>query len=222
MKPLWIVRKLGARVVAIKCCTVPCQRIRFARLYSGQTLCIFLNGQTKLVKECFNSQMFWLASQTKSFSTSKCINPWVDEVTCSTKNLVSSLNLLLYVLTKICLYLSFSLTLTFLKFIRCCYLQAISSCFNTSTHFHVENPTTQNHATIELLIGTLCCKTGWKVMLRVLSPTFKPVLQRIRFLEIALILTSDWIKSRGNHAMYGSYVTCCNRRLSWVGKTRQT
>ena len=38
-------------------------------------------------------------------------------------------------------------------------------------------------------------------MFRVLSPTFKPVLQQIRFLEIALILTSNWIKSRGNHAI---------------------
>ena len=146
----------------------------------------------------------------------------MDEVTCSTKNLCSSLNLLLYVHTKICWYLSFSVTLSFLKFILCCYLQAISSCFNTSTHFHVKNPSTQSNAILELLIRTLCCKTGWKVMFRVLSPTFKPVLQQIRFLEIALILTSNWIKSHGNHAMHGSYVTCCNRGLPWVGKTRQT
>ena len=109
--------------------------------------------------------------------------------------------------------LAFSVTLSFLKFIPCCYLQAISSCFNTSTHFHVENPNTQIHAILELLIGTLCCKTGWKVMLSVLSPTLKPVLQQIMFLEIASILTSDWIKSRGNHAMQRSYVTCCNRGL---------
>ena len=33
-----VVRRLVARVVAIKCCTVPCQRISFARLYSGRTL----------------------------------------------------------------------------------------------------------------------------------------------------------------------------------------
>ena len=36
-----VVRRLVARVVAIKCCTVPCQRVRFARLYSGQTLAPF-------------------------------------------------------------------------------------------------------------------------------------------------------------------------------------
>ena len=58
-------------------------------------------------------------------------------------------------------------------------------------------------------------------MLRVLPPTFKPVLQQIMLLEIALILTSDWIKSRGNHDMHLSYVTYCNRRLPWVGKTGQ-
>lgn len=46
--------------------------------------------------------------------------------------------------------------------------------------------------------------------------------KQIRFLEIALILTSDRIESRKNHAMHGSYVTCCNRGLPWVGKTRQT
>ena len=87
------------------------------------------------------------------------INPWVDQVTCSTKNLVSSLNLLLYVLTKICLYLSFSVTLSFLKFIRCCYLPAISSCFNASTHFHVENPSTVTKP-------CNCRVTSWNIMLQ--------------------------------------------------------
>ena len=73
---------------------------------------------------------------------SKCIDPWVHEVACSTKNLVSSLNLLFYVITKICLYLSFSVTLSFVQVHSCCYLPAISSGFNASTHFHVENPST--------------------------------------------------------------------------------
>ena len=115
-------------------------------LFWSNTLSFFLNGQTKLGKERFNSFFFGLVSQTKSFSMSKCINPWVDDVTCSIKNLVSSPNLLYYVLTKICLYLSFSVTLSSYKAIRCGYLQAIFSSFNTSTQFHVENPSTQNHA----------------------------------------------------------------------------
>ena len=133
-----------------KICTTP---------FWSNTLSFFLNGQTKLVKGCFNSQMFCLVSQRKSFSMSKCINLWVDEVTCSTKNFVSSLNLLLYVLTKICLYLSFSVTLSFLKFIRCCYVPAISSDFNASTHFYVENPSTVTKP-------CNCRVTYWNIMLQ--------------------------------------------------------
>ena len=173
MKPLWIVRRLGARVVAIKCCTVPCQRISFARLYSGQTLfpfsCTVRPNWVKNVLIVF----FCLVSQTKSFSMSKCIDPWVDEVACSIKNLVSSLNRLFDVLIKICLYLSFSVTLSFLQFIRCCYLQQYLPVSMPALNFTFKILVqSQNHAILELVIGTLCCKTGWKVMLRVLSPTF--------------------------------------------------
>ena len=173
MKPLWVVRTLGARVVVIKCSAVPCQRISFARLHSARKLIFFFNGQTKLGKECINSQMFCLISQTKSFSMSKCIDPWVDEVACSIKNLVSSLNRLFDVLIKICLYLSFSVTLSFLQFIRCCYLQQYLPVSMPALNFTFKILVqSQNHAILELVIGTLCCKTGWKVMLRVLSPTF--------------------------------------------------
>ena len=156
-----------------KCCTVPCQRISFAWLYSGRKLIFFFNGQTKLGKECINSQMFCLISQTKSFSMSKCIDPWVDEVACSIKNLVSSLNRLFDVLIKICLYLSFSATLSFLQFIRCCYLQQYLPVSMPALTFTFKILVqSQNHAILELLIVTLSCKTGWKVMLRFLSPTF--------------------------------------------------
>ena len=142
-------------------------------LFWSNTLSFFLNGQTELVKECFNSQMFCLVSQTKSFSMSKCIDPWVDEVACSIKNLVSSLNRLFDVLIKICLYLSFSVTLSFLQFIRCCYLQQYLPVSMPALTFTFKILVqSQNHAILELVIGTLCCKTGWKVMLRVLSPTF--------------------------------------------------
>ena len=142
-------------------------------LFWSNTLSFFWNGQTKLVKECFNSQMFCVVSQTKSFSMSKCINPWVDEVTCSSKNLISSLNRLFDVLIKICLYLSFSAALSFLQFIRCFYLQQYLPVSMPALTFTFKILVqSQNHAILELLIGTLCCKTGWKVMLRVLSPTF--------------------------------------------------
>ena len=142
-------------------------------LFWSNTLSFFLNGQTELVKECFNSQMFCLVSQTKSFSMSKCIDPWVDEVACSIKNLVSSLNRLFDVLIKICLYLSFSVTLSFLQFTRCCYLQQYLPVSMPALTFTFKILVqSQNHAILELLIVTLCFKTGWKVMLRVLSPTF--------------------------------------------------
>ena len=66
-----------------------------------------------------------------------------------------------------------TVTLTFVQVHTLLYLPAISSGFNASTHYNVENPSTvTNHAILELFIGTLCCKTGWKVMWLVLSPTF--------------------------------------------------
>ena len=40
-------------------------------------------------------------------------------------------------------------------------------------------------------------------MLRVLPPKLKPVLQKSRFLQVLLILISDWIKLRGVHAIHG-------------------
>jgi len=63
-------------------------------------------------------------------------------------------------------------------------------------------------------------QTSWKAMLRVLPPTFKPVLQQTKLLQVAWILTSDWIKLRGSHAIRGIYVTCCNTSLPWASKTR--
>ena len=45
-------------------------------------------------------------------------------------------------------------------------------------------------------------------MLSVSPPTFKPVLQQIRLLQVAKIVTSDWIKLRGSRAIDVSYVTC--------------
>ena len=56
--------------------------------------------------------------------------------------------------------------------------------------------------------------------LRILPPTFKPVSQQIRLLQVAWILTFDWIKFRGRHAIHGSYVTCCKTSLPWAGKKR--
>ena len=39
----------------------------------------------------------------------------------------------------------------------------------------------------------LHCKTSCKAMLCTLTPTFKPVLQQINFLQVVWILTFDWI-----------------------------
>ena len=40
-------------------------------------------------------------------------------------------------------------------------------------------------------------------MLGVLPPTFKPVLQQTRLLQVLLILIYDWLKLRGIHAIHG-------------------
>ena len=45
-------------------------------------------------------------------------------------------------------------------------------------------------------------------------PRMKHVLLQIRSLQVAWIPTSDWIKLRGSHAIYGSFVTCCKTSLS--------
>ena len=207
-----------------KCCTVPCQRISFAWLYSGRKLIFFFNGQTKLGKECINSQMFCLISQTKSFSMSKCIDPWVDEVACSIKNLVLSLNRVFDVLIKICLYLSFSVTLSFLQVHTLLLPTAISSGFNASTHFHVQNPSTVTKpCNSRVTYCNIILQNGLESNVALFITHILTCLgKKIRLLEIALILTSDWIKSRRNHAMHGSYVTYCNRGLPWVGQTRKT
>ena len=52
---------------------------------------------------------------------------------------------------------------------------------------------TGNKKTVQLVLQH-CWKTIWIAMLRVLSPTFKPVLQQIRWLQVASVLTSNWIK----------------------------
>ena len=53
-------------------------------------------------------------------------------------------------------------------------------------------------------------------------PHIKPVLQQIRLLQVAWILTSDWIKLRRSHTIYGSYVTRPKTRLLWAAKCRTT
>ena len=56
-------------------------------------------------------------------------------------------------------------------------------------------------------------------MLRVWPPKFKPVLQQIRLSQVAnWVLTSDWIKLRGSHAIQGSYVTCSKTSLPWTDR----
>ena len=57
-------------------------------------------------------------------------------------------------------------------------------------------------------------------MLRVLPPTFKPVLQQMSLLQVAWILTSNWVKLSGSRAIQVNYVTYCKTSLRWAGKTR--
>ena len=49
-------------------------------------------------------------------------------------------------------------------------------------------------------------------------PHIKPVLQQIRLLQVAWLLTSDWIKSPRSHTIYGSYVTWPKTRFHWAAK----
>ena len=44
-----------------------------------------------------------------------------------------------------------------------------------------------------------CCETFLKVILCVLLPTFKPVLQQVRLLQVACKLSFDWIRLRESH-----------------------
>ena len=46
------------------------------------------------------------------------------------------------------------------------------------------------------------------------------VLLHIRLLQVAWILTSDRIKLRANHAIHGSYVTCCVTQVVSKSRTR--
>ena len=55
--------------------------------------------------------------------------------------------------------------------------------------------------------------------LRILPPTFKPVSQQIRLVQVACILGADWKKLRWSCAIRGSYVICCKTSLPWAGKT---
>ena len=56
--------------------------------------------------------------------------------------------------------------------------------------------------------------------LRFSPPTLKPLVQQTSSSQVALILTSDWIKLRGSHDIHRSYVTCCKTSLPWASKTR--
>ena len=61
-------------------------------------------------------------------------------------------------------------------------------------------------------VETQCCafylaRSNWQVM------------QQIRLLQVARIMTSDWIKLRGSHAIQESHVTCLKTSLPWAGKT---
>ena len=73
----------------------------------------------------------------------------------------------------------------------------------------------------------LRCKTSCKATLCTLTPTFKPVLQQIKFLQVVWILTFDCIKlCHTIHEIYVYvdfiyvylYLFCCNTSLLWSWK----
>ena len=64
------------------------------------------------------------------------------------------------------------------------------------------------------------CKTSCIALLYIFpAPRIKPVLQQIRLLHVAWILTSDWIKLRGSHAIHRNYVACWKTSLLLACKT---
>ena len=66
--------------------------------------------------------------------------------------------------------------------------------------------------TVQLVVQH-CCKMSSKATFLVLLTTFKPVLHQIRSLQVVWILTSDWIKLLGSHAIHGIYVNCWKTKL---------
>ena len=56
-------------------------------------------------------------------------------------------------------------------------------------------------------------------MLCILLPVFKPTLPQIRLLQVVRILTSDWLKLPGSHAVHWTPVTCCKTKL-WATVNR--
>ena len=61
-----------------------------------------------------------------------------------------------------------------------------------------------------------CCETCLKVILRVLLPAFKPVLQQIRLLQVAWKRASDWLKLRGSHDSFYAGKTRIMYRFCWT------
>ena len=66
--------------------------------------------------------------------------------------------------------------------------------------------------TVQLVVQH-CCKMSSKAPFLVLITTFKPVLHQIRSLQVVRVLTSDWIKLLGSHAIHRIYVTCWKTNL---------
>ena len=61
-----------------------------------------------------------------------------------------------------------------------------------------------------------------KAMLTVLPPTVKRVLQQIKLLQVAWILTPDWITLRGSHAIHGSNVLAADHVCLGLVKSATT
>ena len=79
--------------------------------------------------------------------------------------------------------------------------------FRTSFSLPYDHPIFSLQRTVQSPISSIC------------RHLIKPVLQKIRLLQVAWIATSDWLKLRGSHKYSQQRPTCCKTGLPWASKS---
>ena len=79
--------------------------------------------------------------------------------------------------------------------------------FRTSFSLPCDHPIFSLQRTVQSPISSIC------------RHLIKPVLQKIRLLQVAWIATSDWLKLRGSHKYSQQWPTCCKTGLPWASKS---
>ena len=82
------------------------------------------------------------------------------------------------------------------SYLQCWSFITTKGTWNSSEGSSHSDLKRQQKSAVQLVLQH-CCKTSWKAILRSLLPRFKPLLQQIRLLQVAWILTSDWINYTG-------------------------